>query len=66
MEAVRKELKSLLGREPTCSLLKDGQFLADYYAYRAPATKFVAKTEDEALKALLEYLKSKPKTLTGK
>lgn len=62
MEQVKEKLEKLLGREPSCSRLKDGKFMADYFKYGAPARKFVAETEEDALKKLLEYLESQPKT----
>jgi hypothetical protein len=56
-----KELEALLGRSPSVSVLKDGTFMADYFEIKAPATKFVAADPRDALKNLLEYLRSKPK-----
>lgn len=56
MSDTKVKLEVLLGREPTCSKLKDGRFMADYFKYGAPASKFIAETEEQALKQLLEWL----------
>jgi len=58
---VQEKLLKLLGREPTCSLLRDGRYMADFFKYGAPATKFVAETEEAALQSLLDYLEALPK-----
>lgn len=60
MSEVVEKLKVLLGREPSCSQLKDGTFMADYFEYGAPAKKFIAATEEKAYEALLTYLEKKP------
>ena len=57
-QQVIDELTALLGREPTCTKVKDGKYLAEYVKLGAPLTKLVADTEDEALSNLLNYLKS--------
>lgn len=59
MSEVVEKLTALLGREPTCSKLTDGTFMADYFEYKAPAKRFIAATEEEAQQALLTYLESK-------
>lgn len=56
---LRDKLKTLLNREPSCSKLADGRFIADYFQYGVPATKFTGKSEDEALSGLLEFLQTK-------
>ena len=56
MDEVKAKLEKLLGREPTCSRLKDGTFMADYFKYGAPALKFIADTEEQALEQLFEWL----------
>ena len=56
-DQIRSELSEILGREPTCSKVKDGKFMADYFKVGAKPTQFVADTEDEAFEKLLLYLK---------
>lgn len=62
MPTVREKLLKLLGREPSCSRLLNGKYIADFFKYGAPATRFVADTEDQALQQLLDYLEAEPKT----
>lgn len=54
----KKELEVLLGREPSCSLLKSGKYMADYFRFGAKPTEFVGSSEEEALQKLLAYLKT--------
>jgi len=56
---VLDKLKELLGREPTCSKLKSGKYLADYLNLQTPLTKLVADTEEEAFEKLLTFLTQK-------
>jgi len=58
---IKEELGKILGREPSCSLLKDGRYMADFFKYGAKATEFVGVTEDEAYSKLLTYLRNMPK-----
>jgi hypothetical protein len=60
-QQVIDELKTILGREPTCTQVKGGKFMADYFKVGAKPTQFVADTENEAFEKLLNYLKSLPK-----
>lgn len=52
------ELEKLLGREPDCSRLPDGRFMANYFKYGALPKDFTGVTEREALEKLLSYLKA--------
>lgn len=38
--------------------------MADYFEYGAPATKFIAATEEKAYEALLTYLEKKSSQAT--
>ena len=53
---VKEELAKILGREPTCSLLKDGKYMADFFKYGAKPGEFIGDTEDEAYEKLFAYL----------
>lgn len=58
-QEIKEELTTVLGREPSCSLLKDGRFMADFFKYGAKPTEFIADNEDDAYLKLLNYLKQK-------
>ena len=64
LQEIKSELKNLLGREPSCSLLKDGKYMADYFRFGAKPTEFVGTTEDEALEKLHTYIKQLKKDET--
>jgi hypothetical protein len=59
-EDIKKELEVLLGREPTCSLLKDGKYMADFFKYGENPAVFIGTTEEDALHKLYIHLKEKP------
>lgn len=55
---VYKELEKMLGREPDCSRLPDGRFMANYFKYGALPKDFTGVTAEEAYGKLLSYLKA--------
>ena len=63
-QIIKDELTKILGREPSCSLLKTGKYMADYFKVGSKPTEFIGATEDEALEKLHSYLKSKPQVET--
>ena len=60
-QEIKEDLTKILGREPTCSKLKDGKFFADFFRHGAPATQFVGDTEGAAMEALHTFLVSQKK-----
>lgn len=52
-------LEEKLQRPPSALQLKDGTFLAEFFSFGAPASKFVGATEGEALERLADYLRSR-------
>ena len=63
MDQKIQKLTEMLGRHPTVTQLRDGNYLADYMAAGAPALSLVGTTEQEALEKLYVYLSNKKTTL---